>query len=310
VHSRGGLISTLRELGRFDEAVVEAFELVEKVPASSDSMWTLADAQIDARDFDGAVKTLNSAIENHRHSAGLRTGLARLEKAKGHYAAALGLYDDAARDFPSNASIQIGRADMLRRLGGVDEALRIYERSLINQPHRLSLKNALASVYIHKRRFSEALALLTIDDPHSADEWRNFALRGMLDSATGSLKDAGERFAWGIERCPFRRERHMLRAALTRLQLKEGASGEAVETAEECTGDVTEIVKFHAIAAMEDKGPARALYDRLLQSYLPEPYHELRDEIARHYKVVALPTRRNLDWVLERESDALLLEAA
>ena len=310
VHSRGGLVATLRELGRFGDAVEEAKVLVENVPASPDSMWILADAQIDAGDFDGAVSTLESAIENHKHSAGLRAGLARVEKAKGRYAAALALYDDAARDFPSSAWLQVGRADMLRRLGNIDEALRIYETSFSRHPQRLSLKNALASIYIFQKRYDKALDLLTVDDPRNAEEWRNFVLRGMLDSSTGFLDEARERFEWGISRCRFRREGNMLRAALTRLQLQEGARDAAIETANECIGDVTELIKFHASAVLEDKGPARALYDRLLQSYLPEPYHELRDEIARQFNVVELPARNDLAWLLARESDALVLEAA
>lgn len=310
IRSRGGLIKTLRELGRFSDAVGEARALVHDVPTSPDAMWNLADAQIDAGELNDAVNTLNTAIDQHRHNAGLRTGLARVEKARGHYAAALALYDAAAHDFPSNAWIQVGRADMLRRLGNIDEALRIYERAFSHHPHRLSLKNALASVYIHLRRFDEALQLLVIDNPKTAAEWRNFALRGMLDTATGYGQDAYSRYAWGIDRCPFRKERHMLRAALARLQLMNGEPQEAVETSQECADDITEIMKFHASATLEDKGPARALYDRLLRSYLPEPYHELRDEIAANYNVVLMTARRDINWLLAREEDVLLLEAA
>jgi tetratricopeptide (TPR) repeat protein len=310
IHSRGGLVATLRDVGRFDEAVAAAEALVEHLPASPDALWTLADAQIDARQFEEATQTLQAAIEDFRHSAGLRNGLARVEKAKGHYAAALALYDDAARDFPSNSRIQLNRADMLRRLGNLEEALRIYEGAMTKHPHWLMLKNAVASIYIYQRRFEEALSLLKIDDPRTADEWRNFALHGMLDSAAGAEDAARERFEWGAVRCPFRRERHMLRAGLARLQIRAGAVAAAAATAQECTGDVTELVKFHAIALQTDKGPARTLYEHLLKSYLPEPYHELRDEIARQCDVVDLPSVRTQEWLLDHEGDALLLEAA
>ena len=43
---------------------------------------------------------------------------------------------------------------------------------------------------------------------------------------------------------------------------------------------------------------------------LPEPYFELREEIARQFNVVNLPARRDAAWVLEREQEALILEAA
>lgn len=310
IHARGGLVSTLREVGRFDEAVVEAEALVSHLPASPDSLWILADAQIDARRFEEATATLQAALADFKRSDGLRTGLAKVEKAKGHYAKALALYDDAARDFPSNAWLQLNRADMLRRLGNTDEALRIYESALEMSPQRLALKNAAASIYIHQRRFNEALALLTVDDPRTADEWRNFVLRSMFDSAVDDNAAAQARFEWGIEHCPFRRERQMLRAGLTRLHLKLGATAAAVDMVQECADDVTELVKFHATAMQVDKGPARLLYERLLQSYLPEPYHELRDEIARQFSLVDLPPKRTLEWLIEREADALLLEAA
>lgn len=310
IHARGGLVSTLRELGRHDEAVDAARDLLRYLPGSADALWTLADALIDAQCFDEATATLHQAIEDHRHVAGLRAGLARVAKAQGHYATALALYDDAARDFPSNAWLQVNRADMLRRLGNVDEALRIYERALEKHPHRLGLRNAVASIYIHQHRFEEAHRFLVIDDPRSSDEWRNFALRALLESAEGNETEARERFEWGIERCQFRRERQMLRAGLARLLLKADAIEAAIETTRECTDDVTELVRFHACAVQEDKGPAVALYERLKTSFLPEPWHELRDEIARQNNVINFPAKRDRLWVISREMDALLLEAA
>ncbi len=309
-HARGGLVGTLRDLGRYDDAIAEAKELVNYLPASSDAQWTLVDAQIEAREFEAALVTLESAVEDHRHLAGLRTAYARIEKAKGNYTAALAEFDKAARDFPSNSWIQLGRADILRRLGNTTEALRIYETAYKKHPQRMPIRNALASIYTYERRYSDAEKLLTINDPRTSDEWRNYVLWGMFESQTGDVKTARERFEWGIDRCRFRRESNMLRAALSRLMLQDGDTKKAFDIAAECTGDVTEILKFHASAALDDKGPAFALYEVLQQSYLPEPYHELRDEIARQYNVISLPPRRNQAWLLERESDALLLEAA
>lgn len=311
VHSRGGLVSTLRDLGRFEEAVSEARSAIEFLPASPDVAWFLADALIDAGRLDQAAAVLDEAIREFPYSAGLRHGMARVERARGRYGAALALYDDAARRFPSNHWIQVGRADILRRLGNLDEALRIYVHALQQNPHKLSLRNAIASIHIHEGRFDEALDMLTVDDPRSVDDWRNFVLRGMLDVRTGYVEVAIERLEWGFERCPFRKERRMLAAALARLQLQKGVTRVAVdEGPAEPQVDVAELVRFRASAAKPDKGPARALYEQLQASFLPEPYHELRDEIARHYNVVQSPPRRNLDWVVEREGEALLLEAA
>ncbi len=310
IYARGGLIGTLRDVGRFDEAVDEARTLVDHFPASPDSLWILADALIDAKQFDEAKDLLEAAIKGNRHSEGLRGGLARIEKARGRYAAALALYDDAARDFPSNQWFQLGRAGMLRRLGNVEEALRIYERAFQRHPHRLKLKNAMASIFIRQKRFDDALSMLTIDNPRTAHEWRNFFLRGMLDSEAGFIDYARERFEWGIKRCPFRRELRMLRAALSSIQLRSGAADQAVETAKECADDVTELLRFHANAAQGDKGFARDLYFALKESFLAEPYHELRDEIARYYNVLPFPARHDRSWILEREADVLLLEAA
>jgi tetratricopeptide (TPR) repeat protein len=310
IYARGGLISTLRDVGRFGEAVDEARTLVDYFPASPDALWILADALIDAKQFDEAKDVLDSAVKDNRHSEGLRAGLARIEKARGRYAAALALYDEAARDFPSNQWFQLGRAGMLRRLGNVDEALRIYERAFQRHPHRLNLKNAMASIFIHQKHFDEALPMLTIDNPRTTHEWRNFVLRGMLDSETGFTDEARERFEWGIKRCPFRRESRMLRAALSNIQLRSGAADQAVETTKDCADDVTELLRFHANAMQGHEGVARDLYLLLKESFLPEPYHELRDEIARYYNVVPFPARHDRSWILERESDVLLLEAA
>lgn len=310
IHSRVGLVATLREQNRFDEAIAEAQRMIAMLPASPESAWTLADAMIDGGRLEEAGQVLDAAIERFPYSAGLRHGLARVERARGRYEAALALYDDAAARFPSNPWIQVGRANMLRRLGNLEEALRIYRHASERHPQRLSLKNAIASIHIHEGRFNEALELLNVDDPRTADEWRNFALHAMLDVRTGFVDAARERMEWGLSRCPFRRERRTLNAELERLDLRNEAAPPPLSGPRECLGDVADLVWFRAQAALKNKESALAFYEKLRASSLAEPYHELRDEIARNYNVIPFPPRRKLEWVIEKEGEALLLEAA
>lgn len=310
VSARSSLIATLRDAGRFDEAVQEALILVDKLPSSADAHWALADAQIDAGKIEDATRTLNSALEGFRSTAGLHSGLARIERAKGNYAGALKIYDDVARKFPSNFWILVSRADMLRRLGHEDEALHIYESASKRHPQRLSFQNAIASIYIHQKRYDDARKLLVVSDPKSTDEWRNLALCGMLESALENEVDATKHFEFGISHCPFLRERNMFRAGLARMLLKTGETVRALTVTQECKDDVSELIRFHAVAAQDDYAKALASFQRLQHRGTPEPYIELRDQIAANYNVIAFPIVRSPQWILQREAEMLLLEAA
>lgn len=308
--SRGGLVATLRDQGRYNDAVSEAELLVAKVPTSLDSYWSLADAQIDARLFEGAISTIKRAAELFSLNAGLQSGLARVEKTRGNYLEALNLFDQAIRAFPSNITVQIGRADMLRRLGNLQEALNVYMRILQRNPHRLAIASAIASIHIHEGRFDLAKRFLQVVNPITADEWRNFALKGMLAAAEDRKKEAEDLFERGIDLCPFDKEKQIFRASLSQIQIEADAPKEAIETLKECKDDLGKLLYFHANAKMGDIASGRDMYAQLKDSDLPEPYHEMREEIARQYNIIDLMPRRNAKWLLDREAKAILLEAA
>jgi len=308
--SRVGLNVALRRAGRVAEAILEARHTCAMFPGRAEVALTLADALIEGKQLDEAQLVIDKALLDFPHVPGLVTGSARIAKARGRYADALALYDAAAERFKGNDFIQVARADMMRRLGHAEEALGIYERARVRFPERLSLLNGMASVFIYLKRFDEARALLTVDAPHTIHEWRNFFLHGMLDDRVGNQDVALSRFAWGMDRCPFARERALHAAAHARLQLQIGNLDAAAQVVEEVTEDFTGVIRLHALAAQDDQGPARALYNLLLRSFLPEHQAEVRDEIARHYRLNTEKPRYDDNWILGQEADVLVLEAA
>lgn len=310
LHSRAGLIGVLRDTGRYQEALIEAKDLAAKLPASPDSFAILIGAQIDARLFDEALAALAEAVARFGKTVRFASASARVSKAKGEYGNALASLDDALREFPTSMHLAIDRADLLRKLGNDAEALKIYMKALSSRPDRMHLKNAVASILLNNKMYDELGVFLTVVEPKTSEEWRNFTLHRMLDVELGHFETAAEALQNGISVCPFKRECRFLRAALTRLQLKLGQRSSALQTAEDCVDNATELVKFRALAELEDKGPAHALYMRLVDNFLPEPYFELRDEIASQCNVVKMPAMRDRSWLLSREAEVLIQEAA
>ena len=307
---RCGLVDVLEALGRKEEAIDLARETVQMFPESGNALQALGDSFRDAERLKEAADVYKEGVEKFPFDPYFPSSLAQVDRIRGRYDDALATYDEAARKFPSDRRIEAGRAAMLRRLGRAEEALVVYDRILASNKSLRFATNAKASLLIYTGRYEEALPILKMDNPRTQDEWRSFLLRAHLDLKTGYLKASAERLQWGAEHVPFERVRKMMLAALASVHLRLGRAEEAVTISRECERDLTAIVRFHALASAEQRGPAKALYEVLRQSFVPERYAELREEIARHYGVVLLTPKRPTAWIFEAESDALLLEAA
>ncbi|WP_323801652.1 tetratricopeptide repeat protein [Parasphingorhabdus sp.] len=309
--SQIGLSMTLCHQGKFDEALEKSLLTIENFPTQPESFRALAYVQSTMGEFKEAEETLNTAISNFPHNWKLRTSLARVEQLRGDYIKALSICDSAFVDFPSVLQIQASRAGILRRLGNVDEAFKIYQKAFEKQPYNTSLKNGLLSINIYMLSFDAAQDNFIEGTPRTRDEWRNSHLQGMYYVRKNELAKAAELFETGLANCPFAGERRMFGAGLTSVNLRIGGQSTAVKVSEACNGNpTTELFRFHALAKENEKGPARALFEILKESYLPENYNEVRDEIARQYNVVPITATRSESWIYDRQDDILILEAA
>lgn len=124
---------------------------------------------------------------------------------------------------------------------------------------------------------------IEVDNPRSKHEWRAFLLRTLIDLRTGYIDAAYDRTKWTLSRVPFIREKRMFSATLATIDLQQGRCNEAVDASALCSGDVTSIVRLHALASSGHEDDARRLYEILKVDYVPRQYVEVRDEIARAF---------------------------
>ncbi|WP_308515437.1 tetratricopeptide repeat protein [Sphingomonas flavescens] len=308
--SRNGLASLLREQGRIEEGVQLARTIVADFPESAEGLRTLGDNLLADRRFEEASSVFKEGADKFPYNGYFLAALARVERDRGNYEASLAALERAKTYFPNNSRIEVSRAAMFRRLGRVEEALAIYRKVLGQNPHARFAQNAYASILIYKGEFDEAFGLLDCDNPTSKHEWRTFLLRSILDLRTGRLEDARARAKWALEHVPFHRERKMFAATLASLEIRAGRPNDAALVSTECAGDVTTLFRFHALASNGQSLDARGLYEILKEQFVPEPYVEMREEIASVYGISDRRQTHNKQWIYEQETKLLLLEAA
>jgi tetratricopeptide (TPR) repeat protein len=86
-----------------------------------------------------------------------RTGRAEVLKALGRLDEALQEYDSAGRDFPHDVVARTGRAEVLKALGRLDEALQEYDSAVRDFPQNVVARTGRAEVLKALGRLDEAL---------------------------------------------------------------------------------------------------------------------------------------------------------
>ena len=119
-----------------------------------------------------------------------RTGRAETLRTLGRLEDALSDYDRIVEDFPQSVVARNGRAETLRALGRFEEALAAYDRTVEDFPHDAVTRNGRAATLRALGRFEEALAAYdrAVEDfPHDA-----FARNGRAETlrARGRFEEA------------------------------------------------------------------------------------------------------------------------
>ena len=126
------------------------------LPTDGWSQTQLADAYLRAGRFDDAFAAYGVA-ENCGQVEIARAGRAEVLKGMGRLEEALQEYEAAVREFPENVVARHGRAEVLKGMGRMEEALREYEAAIREFPHDVVGRTGRAEVLKGMGRLEEAL---------------------------------------------------------------------------------------------------------------------------------------------------------
>jgi tetratricopeptide (TPR) repeat protein len=126
------------------------------LPTDGWSQAQLADAYLCKGRFDDALAAYGAA-EICGQVEIARTGRAEVLKGMGHLEEALQEYEAAVREFPQSMVALNGRAEVLKGMGRLEEALREYEAAVREFPENVVARNGRAEVLKGMGRLEEAL---------------------------------------------------------------------------------------------------------------------------------------------------------
>ena len=126
------------------------------LPTDGWSQAQLADAYLCAGRFDDALAAYGAA-EICGEVEVARNGRADVLKWMGRLEEALQEYEATVREFPESVVARSGRAEVLKGMGRLEEALREYEATVREFPHDVIARNGRAEVLKGMGRLEEAL---------------------------------------------------------------------------------------------------------------------------------------------------------
>ena len=130
--ARAGAAETLRDMGRYDQALDEYSKLVQEFPTEEVLWCGLASVYLDMGMFDKAIQNFGKAIRGR--DAVARNGRATAYKQAGQFEQALRIFDQLIREYPNDGVALNGRAEVFRVKGDLSNALTSYELAIDRNP--------------------------------------------------------------------------------------------------------------------------------------------------------------------------------
>lgn len=342
--AKTGMATAYRLAGRFAEAHRCLDDLLVNFPNNPFVLCGKAEVlRLQGRRSD-SLKFYDLAMKRAPNVAAVYSGKGGVLKEMGDLILAEAMYDKGIEKFPRDVYSRIGKASILELRDDIDgafqqidaildvspydisakcyrafllgkrgltaEALSLFDAALSQQAHSQIAQTGKAQLLISLGRYDEARALLPDAEPASLMEWRRYALRCFLVEGLFGHRKAVKMLVDGISRCPFSRERDILRNALALVQMGRGRYHDALRTIASVQDDLSNVVALHAFAAVKSMGPARDKFDQILKSNGPARIVELAVEIARRHNLVSEAPKEVAGWVERRERELLILEAA
>jgi tetratricopeptide (TPR) repeat protein len=132
LRAKAGSAETLRDMGRYDQALSEYSKLVQEFPTEGGLWCGLASVYLDMGVFDKAIQNFGKAAREKDSVA--RNGRATAYKLAGQFEQALRIYDQLISEYPNDSVALCGRAEVFRVKGDLSNALKSYELAIERNP--------------------------------------------------------------------------------------------------------------------------------------------------------------------------------
>ncbi len=277
-----GYAETLRELGRPEEAL-DAYTKAKDRFANDAVCWT------------GYVETLRE--------------LGRPEEA-------LDAYAKAKDRFANDAVCWTGYAETLRELGRPEEAIAAYQETMSRFPRDGVARNALACLFVEREEYENATELLTVEQPRSLQNWRDFHVLAMAKLNQGFWAETQAMLERGMTETPFAHQRQVFQTSLAVLALRRKQPNIAEGNLEISNAQIIQfplraVLRAHAVAAQYRTDEAQRLLEQVKGYKRYGEIVDLAEVLARRYGLGRLKeTAPELDLEIERRELALALRAA
>jgi tetratricopeptide (TPR) repeat protein len=300
----------LRNKDDFDAALDVYSRLKRNYPSVSTAFTGYAEVLRDMRRIAEAVAAYEEAVSLFPFDERVANGYANIRKVNDELAASLSLYENNVRRFPYSLVAKVGRADLLKRLRAYDDALAAYDQIISIWPAYAAARNGKTAILVARNMFEAADRLLSDELPISRDDWVAWHIRGMMFVRQERFDRAIEHLEFGAQNTPFAREKRYFNRALSVAKIRKGRFAEAFEVLEGGGGGISNVLRFHALAGAGDRNGASSYFAELAAK-CPSELIELKDAIAARFGFSdQISQHHNDNWIFDRESEALLQEAA
>lgn len=202
-----------------------------------------------------------------------------------------------------------GRAEVLKALGRLDEALGAYDDVIAEHREDVVARNGRASVLATMGRYQEALKGLPSQNPVTQNDWIGYHIRGMVLMLTRHFDAAIQIFEDGVVHDPRPASQDYFRTtlAVAHIRQKEYAKASKVLSEVHSPGLVVpaNALRFHTLGALGHRDEATALYSSLRDVTTPIMV-DLREELHRRYITNEEPMHSD-DWIFNTEIRCLML---
>ena len=256
---------TLRDLGRYDEALA-AFEETKRC---------------------------------FPHDEVAPTAYAETLRDLGRYDEALAAFEETKRRFPHDEVAPTAYAETLRDLGRYDEALAAFEETKRRFPHDELTARSYGHLLAERGRYAEAEALLaaSAERRQTHGDWIAAHILAMARLRAGHTKEALAELERGARSCPFRDQRRYFATALPLALLADQRAAEAARQLEAANDptlpsvEAVSIVLFliHALAEAGEKRRAQIQLIARIIDFAAARQRQLASALTERYGLAAGP---------------------
>lgn len=185
----GALGRTLRHQGNQAGEIALYREILENHPDDQDTLLSLADAQMEEDDLEGALRTFETLDERFGLDLRSRIRLAFLYYEARQFGDAIPAFEQALKEVPEEHELAFFLGVCLRRENRPDEALEVFLSIPIDHKHYAESRTQVAS--IHERRGDYSAAQAAVGEALAIEPTRPLELySATLRSKSGDLAGA------------------------------------------------------------------------------------------------------------------------